>query len=317
MLPFDPDDPLSRALRSEAGGWRDAAQRVARSVGVEVDRFEPFPDGGALVAAVAEGAVVKLVQPPFHAEAASERWALERLGGHDLGVAIPELLGHGEGEGWRWLVLSRVPGVPLSAVWSGCVRAEREDLCRRIGETMAAVARVPLDDPPTATAEWRELLARLRARCETRHRDLGMPAWFVDGLEGFLAAEADGLDGAFEPILLTGEYTPFNLHVARRGERWELVGMLDFGDAFAGPAEYDLVGPGVFLAAGDPGLLAHLCEGRGWVLDGALARRLHALHLLHRFSDFAVQVALEGWADGVETHDALVDRLWPRTRRVP
>lgn len=311
MLPFSQDDPLSHALRREPGRWQGAARGAAARAGITADRFEPFTDGGSLVAAVTADVVVKLVQPPFAAEAERELWALARLGGRGLGVAVPELLGHGEDGGWRWLVLSRVPGTPMSAVWERLGRGDRAHLLERIGETMAAVARVGLDDERSAIADWRTFLAGQRERCAEHHRDKGMPGWFVEGIDGFLRNEWDALDRSFEPVLLIGEYTPFNLHVEQRAGRWDLVGMLDFGDAFTGSGEYDLIGPGVFLAPGDPESLGRLFAGRGVALDRALARRLHALHLMHRFSDFERQVALEGWADGVSSHGGLVERLWP------
>ena len=47
-----------------------------------------------------------------------ERAALVHFAGR-LDLPTPHLLGHGEREGWPYLLLSRLPGVPLIQVWSG------------------------------------------------------------------------------------------------------------------------------------------------------------------------------------------------------
>jgi hygromycin-B 7''-O-kinase len=47
-------------------------------------------------------------------------------------------------------------------------------------------------------------------------------------------------------VILTGEYTPFNLLHQGGG----LSALFDFGDGLVGPREYDWLGPMCFLAAG-------------------------------------------------------------------
>ena len=115
-------------------------------------------------------------------------------------------------------------------------------------------------------------------------------------------------------MLLTGEYTPENLLVAHDGGRWRIVGLIDFGDTTTGPAEYDLIGPGTFLAAGDPARLRALLEGRGYArqdLTPRLRDCLMALLLLHRHSDLHVQVRIERWHERAGTLDELAAIVWP------
>lgn len=129
-----------------------------------------------------------------------------------------------------------------------------------------------------------------------------MPGWFVSGIPEYLSSVT--IPECLHPVLLTGEYTPFNLLV----ENGTLTGMVDFADAFSGLAEYDLVGPGVFLGAGDAGLIKSLFEGYGSRPDSKV---LMALHLLHRFSHFKTQVALKGWETKAESLEDLQKLLWP------
>jgi hygromycin-B 7''-O-kinase len=109
--------------------------------------------------------------------------------------------------------------------------------------------------------------------------------------------------------LLTGEYTPFNLLVERRGDSWELSGMIDFGDAMVGYREYDLLGPSVFLGEGDPGLIGALLQGYGVADPAALVRRLMVLQVLHRFSHPS-QLRVPGW-ERARSIEELERLIWP------
>jgi hypothetical protein len=121
-----------------------------------------------------------------------------------------------------------------------------------------------------------------------RHQKLGLTEWFVSGIPEYLKTFEDKTQ---KPTLLTGEYTPFNLLVKKSDEVWKLCGMIDFADSFAGDRIYDLIGPGVFLGAGNPLLIKSLVDGYGIKMSDELRFQLMSLHLLHRFSNFDRQVA--------------------------
>jgi hygromycin-B 7''-O-kinase len=91
-------------------------------------------------------------------------------------------------------------------------------------------------------------------------------------------------------------------------------GLIDFGDAMVGFHEYDLLGPGSFLAAGRRDHLRALLRSYGYSeqdMNPGLGRRLMRLLLLHRYSHLDVQVQTDGWRDRVGTWDELQVLLWP------
>jgi hygromycin-B 7''-O-kinase len=90
--------------------------------------------------------------------------------------------------------------------------------------------------------------------------------------------------------------------------------MIDLGDAMVGPREYDLLGPSLFLAAGDGALLRTLfahARGPHWPLGPEVRRGLVALFVLHRYSKPDVQLRLSGWRDRARTLDELGQLIWP------
>jgi hygromycin-B 7''-O-kinase len=81
-----------------------------------------------------------------------------------------------------------------------------------------------------------------------------------------------------------------------------------------GWGEYDLLGPSTFTAAGMPGGVRSLLRGFGYPkasADPALRRRLMTLLLLHRFSNLAVQIRIEGWQQKAADLNELERLLWP------
>ena len=87
--------------------------------------------------------------------------------------------------------------------------------------------------------------------------------------------------------------------MTRAGDNWRLAGLIDFGDVMTGWREYDLLGPGSFMAAGMPGRVRSLFRGYGYTqadITPALRRRLMALALLHRASDLNRQSVHRGLA---------------------
>lgn len=304
--PIDFDERYRRRLEV----WGEAIQEVCAAGGIPFGEPAAFADGSNLVASVGDRYVVKIF-PPFHRHQwESEHRVLAHLNGR-VDVPIPELFASGVREdGWTYVILSKLPGVTLENVWPSCSRREKADLLARIGAIMAEVHAVPVVDLRDLEPAWDGFLVRQVAGCRARHERLGMPRWFIEGVEAFVEEALPRLPASFEPVVLTGEYTPFNLLVERDGDRWRISGMIDFGDAMVGYREYDLLGPSVFLAGGEPELLRSLLRGYGYAdsqLDDDLRRRLMLLQVLHRYSNFRSQVRIDGWESRAASFEALQD----------
>lgn len=309
---LDPD--RYRRLRADPAAWLPAVQAICAAHGLESEAPAPFADGANLVAAVDERWVVK-VFPPFHRhQYESEHRALAHLRGRDLPLRVPTLLAHGvRDDGWAYVIQERLAGELLERRWSTLGADERSRVLAQIGELMAAVHRVPLGPLASLPPEWSGFLAAQREACRRRHERLGAPRWVIAGVDD-LARTWGPSEGAGDRVLLTGEYTPFNLLGARGLEGWRLTGMIDFGDAMVGPREYDLLGPSLFLCGGESELLesflrAYHAESRA--IDREFGLRLLALAALHRYADFDVQVRVPRWRERAGSMEELAALIWP------
>jgi hygromycin-B 7''-O-kinase len=237
--------------------------------------------GTNVVFAVGADRLVKLFPPLWAGEIAVERAGLLHVAGR-LGVPTPEVAGEGELEGWPYLVLTRVAGVPLARAWGALGASARERVARRAGELVAEHHRLPL---PAADSEipappWPAFVrAQTKAACARLAADPRLRAW-ADALPAFvesLRAELDSAPRAF----LNADVTEEHLFVAP-DERGTIVGLVDLADAMVGAPEYDLVSLAPFLLGAGTNLFAAFVSASGL---HPTPERLFALALLHRYAE--------------------------------
>ncbi len=259
--------------------WRPAIEAIA-------DRHrlagEPhrFTTGSVIVYAVGDR-VIKLHEPWNQSLFETEAACLSHLDGL-LSVPAPRLHATGTLEGWRYLVMERLPGQPLDQVREQLSLDELSELCTAAGRLATEIQAVPVSGPLAGMMPWPRFMAEQRAGSVAHHRAYGVPPRLLDGLEAQIT-DVD-LDAA-SPVLLHTELTDTNLLVDRIEDRWRLTGVIDFEPAMVGHPLYDLPAITIFMARGVPRLCRAALAGYGIAApDSALRRRLLALNLLHRYS---------------------------------
>jgi hygromycin-B 7''-O-kinase len=312
-LPAVTDDETFPAFRADPAQWLPVARDIVRGHGLACASPHVFATGANLVLALDEKLILKLFPPFLRGQFVSERGTLTQLHGR-LRVAIPEIVAEGERDGWPYLVMTRLSGVLGADAWPTLPEADKERILAEIGGIIAEVQRVPAGSLAQIGPGWDAFVRGQIEGCRARHARLGLPQKFLDGLDELLsdAAMLTALDGP--PVILTGEYIPENFLLSRDGSGWHLAGLFDFGDVMTGRGEYDLLGPSAFMTAGAPRRVRSLFEGFGYSaadINPDLQRRLMALMLLHRVSDPARQICIEGWQQKAADLHELQDLLWP------
>jgi len=298
-LPAAPTPGELDALQGQPERWIGVARALAARYSAEPVRAAGTST--VLVALVGGGLVVKLYAPFLHDHFAFERAMLQHLHGR-LTLPTPRLVDSGEHQGWPFLVLTQLPGVTLDTVWDTLTEPERVAALRTIGRTAAEVHALPVGPIAAFAPPWPTFLGQQRERCAARQQRTGLPPHLLAQLAGFLEGPVpEGPD-----VILTGEYTPFNL----LWHEGAVSAMFDFGDGLVGPRAYDWLGPLVFLAAGRPARVSALFEGYGIVPPREQREVLLRLMLLHRYSNLQAQIALPGWQQAAD-FQALAALIWP------
>ncbi len=314
MAKLPPELPLEAldAFRRSHDRWLPVARDIARSSGLDASDLRPFSSGSNLIAAIGSARILKIFPPLLRHQFEAERRVLRHLD-RRLSVPTPALEVEGERDGWPYLVMSRLAGVPGEQAWPQLDEPARERVLHAIGGLIAEVQRIPLGELSTLEPHWAPFLARQVAECRERHARLDFPPQLLEELDTFVAGALPLLPSHPQPVLLTGEYIPENFLLAEHGDGWRISGLIDFGDCMTGFGPYDLLGPSTFMACGRPNRVRALLEGFGYAraeLNGDLSRMLMALLLLHRYSNLRAQVHVPGW-ETTPTLDALAQRLWP------
>jgi hygromycin-B 7''-O-kinase len=302
-----------RAWRSDASRCLPAALDIARSHGLPYGDPKWFPTGTNLVVALDDSLVLKIFPPMLRHQFISERTSLSQLRGR-IKVPIPEIVLEGEREQWPYLVITRLRGVLGTQAWPALPEDQKESVLGQIGETIAEVQRVPVGELSGIEPRWDQFMLEQIGGCRARHERLGLPRKYLEGFDELLDDAATLIPMNAPPVILTGEYIPENFLLSREGAGWRLSGLIDFGDAFTGWREYDLIGPSAFMTAGMPHRVRSLFRGFGYAqadVTPALTRRLMALLLLHRVSDPIRHICIEDWQHKAGGLFELERLLWP------
>lgn len=280
MLPAVRTDEEWRAVVFNEKIIRPAAEDLAARLGLADAGLRRYPGGSRPVYAVGDRHVLKLYPTASAPDSVTEARVLEYLDGR-LPVAVPELLAHGEYEnGWRYLLMSQLPGSELAAAWPAIPRSHQDRVASEAGEMLAALHG--LDPEPLhrvlGPADWDGFLAGQRATAPERQREVKLPGPWFGQIEAFL--ESVPLTPAPERALLHTEVTREHLVVSPG--TWTLSGLLDFECAMTGDRAYEFAAVGLFVSRGDPRLLGRILAAYGRSFD---PRELLAYTLLHVHSN--------------------------------
>jgi hygromycin-B 7''-O-kinase len=256
--------------------------------------------------------VIKTYDPDFAEEQEIEAAVLQHLL-NQLSIQIPEYCYAGIFQSVPYLIMSHVQGELLDQQWQDLNLENKASIMGEIGEAIASVHCLSVKDIPDFHLDWNTFIEQQMEHCIKRHTGNGLKKSLILDIPMYIEQHKHLLPEEFRPVLLTGEYTPFNLLVREEKEQWSLSGMIDFADCMKGFYEYDLLGPAVFMAEGDQNLLKPLFLSYGFKedeLNDNLKKRLTLLFLLHRYSNFKAQIRIEGWEERVHSLNDLERLLW-------
>ncbi|NEC67821.1 aminoglycoside 3'-phosphotransferase/choline kinase family protein [Streptomyces sp. SID9727] len=271
---MSPDQEAGRAVS------RAAVEELCRRIGVGGVPVVRFSEGSVPVYAVGDAHVLKLFPEADGRHARVEERVLAHVQGR-LPVPTPRLCGAGPGgDGWRFVLMSRLHGEDLAPAWGRVPRRHRERIVTEAGEMLGALHA--LDPEPLADvlgpADWGGFLDRQTAGVVERQRERGLADARLEQIPDFLASVR--LPRAPRPVLLHTEV--MRQHLLADADGWRLTGLIDFEPAMIGDPAYDFVAVGLFVTGGDPRLLGRLSKAYGRTFDPSV---LLAYTLLHVYSD--------------------------------
>lgn len=295
--------------------WLEAAAVICERHNLSRTRFlRRSEQGENLVFFVDERFVIKIFAP-FRQNYLRERAALEALDGR-LYIQTPALLYAGEIEGWSYLVMTQLAGIPAREAWPGIDTRGRAEIASHLGAALKSLHNQPASLSQAFTnRDWSEFIERQAETCIERQRACGARAEWLESLPAYVDARHALLPKEHEPVLLHGDAHLGNLLLAREGGRWKIAGLFDFGDSLMGFHEYDFVAPGVLMVQGSRELQRAMLLSYGYTesqLDASLRARLMLLTILYECSDlrkYALRLAPEALSFTLEELEAAIWRF--------
>jgi hygromycin-B 7''-O-kinase len=306
VLPPAATEEAFIAVARDEAALRPGLERLSTRLGLDPVNLTRYPAGSRPV--YASGDVVLKLFPPVAGwpDYRVEAKVLAAVQGK-LPTATPRVHAVGEQDGWGYVLISRLPGVPLDSVWDQV--GDRDRLAGDLGEMIAALHEVlPPEIAGWWPGDWPAFVAQQREQVVGEQISLGLPTAWADQIPGFLDEVA--LPNR-TPVLLHTEVMREHLLVTEdHGGAWRLSGLIDFEPAMRGDREYEWAAVGVFVADGDGAFLGRALTAYGYPsdrLDRTLRRRLLAWMLLHRYSHLPWYLRRLPEPDR-PTLDALADR---------
>lgn len=274
-----------RHFKSDA--WRQAANVICERHRLPATSLSRAPLGENIIFFVDERLVLK-IYAPFRGQYAREAAALEFAHGK-LSIGTPQIVCAGELEGWPYLIMTRLAGLPMRDVWTGIAERQQLDIVSHLGAAMRELHAHAAPLLETAlNRDWHGFIERQARECVERQRACNANPEWLESLPEYVAARRKLLPEKFEPVLLHGDVHPGQVLLAERNGRWHITGLFDFGDSFCGFHEYEFVAPGVLMVQGRRELQRALLAAYGYAesqLDLNLRARLMLLTIFYECSD--------------------------------
>ena len=269
------------------GVWRGAAAAICTRHKLPHSTLRRLVPGENIVFLADERFVVKIFAP-FRDSYLREKAALEFAGGKS-GVKTPTVLHAGELEGWSYLVMTQLAGVPAGEAWPEIDARGRIDIVSQLGVALRNLHghAAPLHQP-ALNRDWNQFIARQAEMCVERQRACGASPEWLKRLPAYVGEKLELLPAEPRSAFLHGDIHAGNLLLGRVNGRWTITGLFDFGDSLCGLHEYDFVAPGVLMMQGARELQRAFLLAYGYQesqIDMNLRARLMLLTVLYECSD--------------------------------
>lgn len=268
--------------------WQQAAEVICARHRIPYESVRRSALGENIIFFVDESFVIK-IYAPFRGQYMRERASLEFAATINLGIETPQVAHTGELEGWPYLVMTHLVGLPMREVWAEMAERERLEIVARLSRAMRELHAPPAPLSQAAlNRDWKGFVESQARESVERQRACGANPEWLESLPAFLDSRLKLLPTEFKPVLLHGDVHPGNVLLKETGGRWQVTGLFDFGDSFCGFHEYEFVAPGVLMVQGRRELQREMLRAYGYSeaeLDLNLRARLMLLTVLYECSD--------------------------------
>ncbi|PEJ60694.1 hypothetical protein CN692_00970 [Bacillus sp. AFS002410] len=277
-----------KIMRGKNCFWEGKISKICDLEKIDYKRLTRFSYGGNIVFSVDGRSVIKLYPSYVNDEFVKEKQVLEFLNARTFSVDLPQIITTGQFEGWNYLIMSELKGTLLIDIFDELSLEEKKQIAFDLGKIIREIHEATITSRQEDYEHWNQFLSNQLQQLEIHHRNNGMNEGLCSQLQSYVVRKT--FRDNEQTVLLTGEYTPFNLIMNKVDGMWKFTGLIDFADCFVGNAKYDLLGPIAFMFYPYEGLNKIFLESYGYSeneLNEEFQNELMIYLLLHRFSNIS------------------------------
>ncbi|OPL18628.1 MAG: hypothetical protein AVO35_04660 [Candidatus Aegiribacteria sp. MLS_C] len=265
------DEVSSHALASDiAGGhcFGHAGKRI--------------PKGSNILYGLGSGSILKVFRREERDFRDNEALCLERLSGR-LRVDVPELQATGEHDGYPYLIMRRMLGIPLDTVYDSMGIAERTLVAEAAGGLLKEMHSLPVSTLEGCVPEWSTFIGSQKDDLADNHAGYGLEHSRIAEVLEFVD-DMEPVEEYQELVVCHTEIMPDHMFISSDKGSPRLTGLIDFEPSMLAVPQYELCAVGLFLSGGDPDLYGSLIDSLEPNYDHSPSTVMRML-LLHRYSN--------------------------------
>jgi len=301
--------------------WLPAAQFICQKHEISIDSIKRIEEGGNLLLLINDKLILKCVPPHWDNQGKAEIEAF-RLLQNKLPSQTPDVMQHGELNGWVYLFQNLLPGSSLADYWGEMSFANKQKIVKQIAEIINAMHGIKLTESSSLRLDWKAYYQELSEDCIPRHQRKGLPKSLVSQINEYLESTGqntyevlDDLKESEGDLFIHMDLHPWNIMVEEQAGDYSVSGILDFGDAVVGRSKLlELATPLLFLCQGNPELCKTLLENYKFLPEvdrSALKQKLMAVSLLRPACDFNFVLSQVPQTGPRENWSQIADQLFP------
>lgn len=249
---------------------------------IEFKQYSQISGWGNLLFDIDNQLIIKVSAPNWALQSNREIEALTLLKGHQLNVAIPQLLHHGEINGWVYFITDKLPGNNLHELWKTLDFDTRHRLMSQIGAFAKSLNELPVAPTGMLAVDWPEFITTQSAGAYAKRKKQGLTGALLDDINPFITT-VNYQGRQDQARLIHCDLHAGNLLAQQVNGQWQLSGVIDFGDAIiSNDINYEMTATMILMGLGDKKLNHAFLTGYGREIENieAFQQALMVLSLI-------------------------------------
>ncbi len=224
--------------------------------------------------------IVKVFSPEEKEFCVNEAKFLSLLQGR-LSVETPGLIAEGVCQGYPFIVMQKLRGIPLKSIWNSLSVWAKKRILTQTADLLKELHALPLSLTQSTQAGWVSFIKSQTDNLNKNHMAFGLDRTWTDKFSDFIE-KTEPVEYSSKAVVCHTEIMREHLFLEKGRAGYEITGLIDFEPSMTAIPEYDFCSVGLFISGGEKDLFQHFLNSYGYSGNSFSVMRML---LLHRYSN--------------------------------